>query len=99
MSDWDQAFLKALYAVRGRGNGSGPSSFKLNHLPLAWASGAYIGPVRMSMVVTVEGSGNRFSGLSSQTLYQASPTPGHEFDQSAPVVTITGTITATRMTP
>lgn len=51
------------------------------------------------MVVTVEGSGNRFSGLSSQTLYQASPTPGHEFDQSAPVVTITGTITATRMTP
>lgn len=77
----------------------GAATFKLNHLPLAWAGGAYIGPVKLTAVVTVDRSGNRFSGLFSQTLYQASPTPGHEFDQSTPVVTITGTITATRIDP
>jgi hypothetical protein len=77
----------------------GPSTFKLNHMPLAWGAGAYIGPVKMTMVVTVDHSGDRFWGVFSQTLYQASPTPGHEFDESAAVVTITGTITATRMTP
>jgi hypothetical protein len=77
----------------------GPSTFKLNHLPLAWASGAYIGPVKMSILVTVDESGNHFWGVFSQTLYQASPTPGHEFDESSPAGTVTGTITATRMTP
>ena len=77
----------------------GPSEFKLNHMPLAWSGGAYIGPVKLSMLVTVDGSGNRFWGFFSQTLYQASTTPGHEFDETSPVVTITGTITATRITP
>src|SRR5215469_6247950 len=75
------------------------STFKLNHMPLAWAGGAYIGPVKMDMVVTLDDSGNRFWGWFSQTLYAASPTPGHEFDETAPVVTITGTISATRITP
>jgi hypothetical protein len=77
----------------------GPYTFKLNHLPLAWGGAAYIGPVKMNMVVSVDPSGNRFSGVFSQTLYQASATPGHEFDESAPVVTVTGPITARRMTP
>lgn len=75
----------------------GRSTFKLDHMPLAWESGAYIGPVKMSMLVTVDPSGNHFSGVFSQTLYQASMTPGHEFDESAPAGTITGTITATRI--
>jgi len=77
----------------------GPSTFKLNHMPLAWGGGAYIGPVKMSVTVTLDATGNAFWGLFSETVYQASPTPGHEFDESAPIVTITGTITATRMTP
>jgi len=75
------------------------STFKLNHMPLAWAGGAYIGPVKMEIVVTVDDSGNRFWGWFSQTLYAASPTPGHEFDETTPVVTVTGTISATRITP
>jgi hypothetical protein len=78
---------------------AGPSTFTLNHMPLAWSNGAYIGPVKMSMVVSVDGTGNKFWGYFSQTLYQASATPGHEFDESTAVVTVTGTITATRITP
>jgi len=77
----------------------GPSTFKLNHMPLAWGGGAYIGPVKMSVTVTLDATGNAFWGFFSETVYQASPTPGHEFDESAPIVTITGTITATRMRP
>jgi len=77
----------------------GPSTFRLNHLPLAWAGGAYLGPVKMSVVVTVDRSGNRFWGFFSETVYSASATPGLEFDESAAVVTITGTVTGTRMNP
>ena len=77
----------------------GPSTFKLNHLPLAWQGGAYIGPVKMSIVVSVDGSGNHFRGVFSETVYQASQTPGHEFDESTAIVTITGTITGTRIAP
>ena len=77
----------------------GPSTFKLNHMPLAWMGGAYLGPVKLTMLVSVDRSGDRFSGLFSETVYQASLTPGHEFDESAPIVTITGTISATRIEP
>lgn len=76
-----------------------PRTFKLHHLPLAWASGAYIGPVKMTMIVTVDEYGDDFHGIFSQTLFQASATAGHEFDESSPVVTVTGTITASRLVP
>jgi len=75
----------------------GPSTFKLNHMPLAWGGGSYIGPVKMHILVNEDG--DRFSGYFSETVYQASATPGHEFDESAAIVTITGTITANRITP
>jgi hypothetical protein len=68
-------------------------------MPLAWGGGAYIGPVILTMWITVDKSGDHFSGYFSETVYQASPTPGHEFDQGAPLVTITGTIGATRISP
>jgi hypothetical protein len=77
----------------------GPSTFKLFHMPLAWGGGSYIGPVHMTMLVTADRSGNHFSGYFSETVYQASPTAGHEFDDSTPIVTITGTITASRIEP
>ncbi|HEY4213661.1 MAG TPA: hypothetical protein VGM84_19440 [Steroidobacteraceae bacterium] len=78
---------------------TGPSTFKLNHLPLAWMGGVYLGPVHLTMVVTVDRSRNRFSGWFSETVFQATTTPGHEFDDNSPIVTITGNITASRMTP
>jgi hypothetical protein len=77
----------------------GPSTFKLNHMPLAWQNGAYIGPVKLSMLVTVNGSGEGFSGVFSETVFQASPTQGHEFDENASIVTITGTISGARISP
>jgi hypothetical protein len=68
-------------------------------MPLAWQGGAYIGPVKMTIVVTVDASGNHFRGSFSETVYQASQTPGHEFDENAAIVTITGRITGTRIAP
>jgi hypothetical protein len=78
---------------------AGPSTFRLTHIPLAWMNGAYVGPVLLHMTVTVDPSGDRFSGLFSETVYQASATIGHEFDETDAMVTITGTITATRISP
>jgi len=50
-------------------------------------------------MVTVDNTRNHFSGWFVLTQYSASPTEGHEFDESVPLVTITGTISAKRMTP
>jgi hypothetical protein len=77
----------------------GPSTFKLTHTPLGWGGGSYIGPAKLQMVVTVDESRSHFSGGFVLTQYSASPTQGHEFDESVPLVTITGTISAKRMTP
>jgi hypothetical protein len=77
----------------------GPSTFKLTHMPLAWAGGSYLGPAKIQMVVTVDSTHAHFNGWFVLTQYSASPTQGHEFDESVPLVTLTGTISATRLTP
>jgi len=76
----------------------GPRTFDLFHYPLLWMNGAYGGPVVIRARVTVDRSGEHYSGRFAATVYLASPTQGHEFDETTPVGTITGTITATRIT-
>jgi hypothetical protein len=76
----------------------GPLTFELLHYPLAWANGAYTGPVVLRVRVTVDRSGEHYTGVFSGTAYLASPTAGHEFDETTPLGTITGTIAATRIT-
>lgn len=76
----------------------GPFTFDLFHYPLAWTNGAYTGPVVLRARVTVDRSGEHYSGVFSATAYLASPTAGHEFDETTPLGTITGTIAATRIT-
>ena len=76
----------------------GPSTFELFHYPLAWTNGAYVGPIVLRARVTVDRTGKHYSGMFVGTAYQATPTPGHEFDQTTPLGTITGTITATKIT-
>jgi hypothetical protein len=76
----------------------GPRTFDLYHYPLAWMNGAYAGPVVIRARVTVDRSGDHYSGAFAATVYLATPTQGHEFDETTPVVTITGTMTATRIT-
>lgn len=76
----------------------GPLTFELLHYPLAWANGAYTGPVVLRARVTVDRSGEHYTGVFSGTAYLASPTAGHEFDETTPLGTITGTIAATRIT-
>ena len=76
----------------------GPSTFTLNHMALAWTSGAYTGPAVITERVTVSGAGRHISGSFTLTQYLATPTPGHEFDQTTVLVSITGTISGDRIT-
>lgn len=76
----------------------GPSTFQLNHYALAWTNGFYTGPVNIRAVVKVDSTGNRYAGGFQTDVYLASVTPGHEFDKTTKLVTITGSFTATRVT-
>lgn len=73
-------------------------TFALNHYALAYSGGNYVGPANIRERVSVDATGNRMSGGFVLTQYLASVTPGHEFDQTTKLVTITGTIRATRVT-
>ena len=76
----------------------GYRTFVLNHYALAWTNGTYTGPVNIRARVTVDPSGSHYSGMFVTAVYLATPTQGHEFDQSTVLATITGTFTATRVT-
>lgn len=76
----------------------GDRTFVLNHYALAWTNGTYTGPVNIRARVTVDPSGTRYSGMFVTVVYLATPTQGHEFDQSTVLASITGTFTATRVT-
>jgi hypothetical protein len=73
-------------------------TFVLNHVALAWTSGSYTGPVNIRARVTVDPSRNRYAGQFSTVVYLASATPGHEFDQTTVLASITGTFDAVRVT-
>src|SRR5215469_17690165 len=76
----------------------GDGTFVLNHYALAWTNGTYTGPVNIRAQVTVDRSGNHYSGWFATVVYLATPAQGHEFDQSTILASITGTFTATRVT-
>jgi len=73
-------------------------TFVLNHYALAWTNGAYTGPVNIRARVTLDPTGNHYSGMFATVVYLATPVAGHEFDQSTILASITGTFTATRVT-
>lgn len=74
------------------------STFVLNHYALAWTNGSYTGPVNIRARVTVDPTGNHYSGVFATVVYLATPVAGHEFDQNTVLASITGTFTATRVT-
>ncbi|HEY7890348.1 MAG TPA: hypothetical protein VIC29_19160 [Steroidobacteraceae bacterium] len=76
----------------------GDGTFVLNHYALAWTNGTYTGPVNIRARVTVDRSGNHYSGWFATVVYLASPVAGHEFDQNTVLASITGSFTATRVT-
>jgi hypothetical protein len=78
---------------------TGPSTFKLNHYALSYMNGVYAGPANIRMRVTLDRSGQSYSGTFTLVQYLAPALQGHEFDQTTPLVSITGTITGTRITP
>jgi len=76
----------------------GWSRFKLNHLAMAYAGGAYLGVAHFHMTVTVDPSGNSYTGSFTVSQYGDSTTD--PFDESGtPLATITGSVKATRVTP
>jgi len=81
----------------------GRSTYKLNHFALAWAFDAnepaagpgtggaiFVGPANIREQVTVDRSGNNYEG--TFTLVQ------YDTDGTTVLATITGTVTATRIT-
>jgi hypothetical protein len=79
---------------------TGHDSYALNHIALAYEGGVYVGPASIVELVTLDASGNSFSGSFTITQYLATAIPGHEFDENtilAPTP-IRGTITGTRVT-
>lgn len=75
----------------------GWSKFKLNHIALAYAGGAYLGVAHFHELVTVDPSGRSYSG--TFTLEQFADSTSDPFDESGtPLATVAGTITATRVT-
>jgi hypothetical protein len=79
---------------------AGPSTFKLNHVALAWQSGAYLGPATITETVILDPSGDTFKGKFTITQYAATAAPGEEFDESTvvPPTPIHGVITGARVT-
>lgn len=73
------------------------NTYVLNHYALAWQNGSYAGPANIRAEVSLNHQGDRYSGLFVTTVYAATPTIGHEFDETTPLVTITGTFKATRV--
>lgn len=76
----------------------GYATFVLNHYALAWTNGTYTGPVNIRAEVTVDPSGDHYSGMFVTVVYLATPVAGHEFDQNTVLASVTGTFTATRVT-
>ncbi len=76
----------------------GGFTFFLNHLALGWTNGTYTGPASIRERVTVDATRRHFSGTFRLVQFLATQTPGHEFDEDTALVTITGTITGTRVT-
>ncbi len=76
----------------------GAATYVLNHYALAYSGGSYVGPTHFHERVTVAASNNTYTGQFTLTAYLATVTEGHEFDETTPLVTITGIIKATRIT-
>ena len=82
----------------------GKSKFKLHHIALGLTppnstTGTFIGPAIISAKVTVDPSGNSYTGPYTLNMYAGSPDDGTEFNESGtPIVTFIGTITAKRVT-
>jgi hypothetical protein len=82
---------------------AGKNQFKLHHVALGLtppdASGTFIGPAIIRAIVTVDPSGDSYTGPYSISIYPGSPDNGTEFNESGtPLVVFTGTITAKRVT-
>jgi hypothetical protein len=81
----------------------GRREFKLHHIGLGLtppdATGTFVGPAIINATVTVDPSGDSYTGPYSITIYPGSPNNGTEFNESGtPLETFAGTITAKRVT-
>ena len=70
----------------------GKSTFKLNHYALSWdpSGTVFVGPANITETVTVNRSGNDYSGIFHLVQYAT--------DEKTVYADIKGTITATRVT-
>jgi hypothetical protein len=89
----------------------GYNKFRLSHIALAYAPDStgkinYLGPASIIEEITLDPSGNTFTGHFTTTQYAAAPTPGEPFSEFKedpstiqPPTPIVGIITGKRVTP
>lgn len=75
----------------------GARTYSLNHIAMGWDFGSFGLRVHIHAVVTVDRSGNTFSGTLTASAY--SVTPDNPFDESVMVGSGGGNITGTRVQP
>lgn len=75
----------------------GPRTYSLNHIAMGWDPGAFGIRVHIHAVVTVDRSGNKYTGHLSATVYAVSPS--NPFDESVQVGSGGADITGTRVKP
>lgn len=74
----------------------GFSKFRLNHIAMAYAGGAYLGVAHFHELVTVDPTGQSYSG--TFTLEQFADSTSDPFNESGtPLATVSGTVAATRV--
>jgi hypothetical protein len=75
----------------------GPRTYSLNHIAMGWDFGYFGVRIHIHAVVTVDRSGNTYSGTYTAAAYAV--TPENPFDESNQIGGGAGTITGTRVTP
>ena len=75
----------------------GPRTYSLNHIAMGWDPGFFGVRVHIHAVVTVDRSGDTYSGTYTATAYAV--TPQNPFDESNQLGGGSGTISGTRVRP
>lgn len=75
----------------------GPRTYSLNHIAMGWDPGFFGVRVHIHAVVTVDRSGNTYTGTLTADAFAV--TPANPFDESVPLGSGGGNITGTRVKP
>ncbi len=77
----------------------GPRTYTLNHIAMGWDFGSFGVRVHIHAVVTVDRSGNKYSGGYKASVYSVTPADPFLEDASNKMAEVNGTMAGTRVQP